>query len=125
MFSEMFKTLWENGVIQKGIFETIYMTLLSTLIAYVIGLPLGIILNITSDNGLTPNKPLNKIFKRAYFYNNTFYRKQESNTSRRKTQTRHRTDYGRSEACLLFARVAELILVMLRRGFVKCATSTK
>lgn len=60
MFSEMFKTLWENGVIQKGIFETIYMTLLSTLIAYVIGLPLGIILNITSDNGLTPNKPLNK-----------------------------------------------------------------
>lgn len=61
MFSDMFKTLWENGVIQKGIFETIYMTLISTFVAYVIGLPLGIILNVTSDNGLSPNKVVNKV----------------------------------------------------------------
>ena len=60
MFSEMFKELWSNGIILKGIWETIYMTLLSTGIAYIIGLPLGVILNVTSAGGLSPNKAVNK-----------------------------------------------------------------
>ena len=41
MFSEMLVKLWENGIIQMGIWETIYMTVLSSMIAYVIGLPRG------------------------------------------------------------------------------------
>ena len=61
MFSEMFNDLWSHGIILKGIWETIYMTLLSTGIAYVIGLPLGVILNVTSPNGLSPNRIINKV----------------------------------------------------------------
>ena len=38
--SEMFFKLWANGLIQKGIWETVYMTVLSTAFAYVLGLPL-------------------------------------------------------------------------------------
>ena len=47
MFSEMFYKLWNNGLIQLGIWETIYMTLISSAVAYLIGLPLGVILNVT------------------------------------------------------------------------------
>ena len=36
MLSEMFYKLWDNGLIQLGIWETIYMTLISSAIAYVI-----------------------------------------------------------------------------------------
>ena len=61
MFSEMFNDLWSHGLILKGIWETIYMTFLSTFIAYIIGLPLGVILNVTSPNGLAPNKVINKV----------------------------------------------------------------
>ncbi|MBP5342347.1 ABC transporter permease [bacterium] len=57
----MLRDLWNNGLIQIGILETIYMTLLSSLIAYIIGLPLGVILNITDKDGLTPNKVINSI----------------------------------------------------------------
>ena len=60
MFSEMFNELWSHGIILKGIWETIYMTFLSTAIAYVIGLPLGVVLNVTSSNGLSPNRVINK-----------------------------------------------------------------
>ena len=61
MLSEMFYKLWDNGLIQLGIWETIYMTLISSAIAYVIGLPLGIILNVTDDGGIHPVKWLNRI----------------------------------------------------------------
>lgn len=61
MFSEMFLKLWDNGLIQRGIWETIYMTVLSTVIAYVIGLPLGVILNITDKDGINPIYWLNRI----------------------------------------------------------------
>lgn len=61
MFSDMFNDLWANGIILKGIWETVYMTILSTAIAYLVGLPLGIILNVTSANGLSPNKVVNKV----------------------------------------------------------------
>ncbi len=61
MFSEMLVKLWDNGIIQKGVWETIYMTVLSSAISYVIGLPLGVILNITDRKGLKPLPLLNRI----------------------------------------------------------------
>ena len=33
MFSDMLTKLWENGIIQQGIWETVYMTVISSLIA--------------------------------------------------------------------------------------------
>ncbi len=41
--------------------NTLLMTLISTLISYLIGLPLGVILNITSEKGIAPNKIINMI----------------------------------------------------------------
>ncbi len=61
MFSEMLVKLWNNGIIQKGVWETIYMTVLSSAISYLIGLPLGVILNITDRKGLKPLPMLNRI----------------------------------------------------------------
>ena len=61
MFSEMLVKLWNNGIIQKGVWETIYMTVLSSAISYLIGLPLGVILNITDSKGLKPLPLLNRI----------------------------------------------------------------
>ena len=61
MLSEMFYKLWDNGLIQMGIWETIYMTVISSVIAYLLGLPLGVILCVTDDKGICPNKPLNRI----------------------------------------------------------------
>ena len=50
--SEMFVKLWDNGLLQLGVWETIYMTLLSTGFAYLFGLPMGVILWVTDKNGL-------------------------------------------------------------------------
>jgi len=61
MLSEMFYKLWDNGLIQLGIWETIYMTFISSALAYIIGLPLGVILTITDDKGICPNKAVNRI----------------------------------------------------------------
>lgn len=61
MISEMLQKLWANGILQLGIWETIYMTLLSTLFSYGIGLPLGIILSVTDKNGIHPMPWLNRI----------------------------------------------------------------
>ncbi len=61
MFSEMFYKLWNNGLIQIGIWETVYMTLISTAVAYVIGLPLGLVLSVTDDAGIHPIKWLNRV----------------------------------------------------------------
>ncbi len=60
MLSEMFYKLWDNGLIQIGIWETFYMTALSAAIAYIIGLPLGVVLNVTDKNGLHPIGWLNR-----------------------------------------------------------------
>ena len=60
MFSEMFYKLWDNGIIQLGVWETLYMTLLSSLLAYVIGLPLGLILCVTDKGGISPKPWLNR-----------------------------------------------------------------
>ena len=59
MFSNLFYQLVEQGVLVRGIWETVYMTLLSTLVAYLIGLPIGIVLNITGKGGLHPIRWLN------------------------------------------------------------------
>ncbi len=45
----------------KAIYETFLMVVISTSLAYLVGLPLGVILNITSKNGLKPNKIVNTI----------------------------------------------------------------
>ena len=59
--SEMLQKLLDSGVLQTGIWETIYMTLLSTLFSYAIGLPLGVILAVTSKAGIHPIPWLNRI----------------------------------------------------------------
>ena len=41
--------------------ETLGMTLISTLLAYLLGLPIGILLNVTSKNGLHPNRIVNMV----------------------------------------------------------------
>ena len=60
-FSDIFMKLWNAGLIQKGIWETIYMTLLATAVSYILGLPLGVILNITDKGGLHPVPWLNRL----------------------------------------------------------------
>jgi len=50
-----FASLW------MATYETLGMTLISAFLAYFVGVPLGIYLNITSKNGLHPNKPINLI----------------------------------------------------------------
>ena len=60
MFSDALMKLWDKGIIQLGIWETIYMTLLSTVIAYIIGLPIGVLLSITDKDGIHPIPWLNK-----------------------------------------------------------------
>ena len=59
--SEMLQKLLDSGVLQTGIWETIYMTLLSTLFSYAIGLPLGVILAVTSKEGIHSIPWLNRI----------------------------------------------------------------
>lgn len=61
MFSEMFYKLWDNGLIQMGIWETVYMTLIASALAYLIGLPLGVILCVTDDGGIHPMPVLNRV----------------------------------------------------------------
>ena len=48
-------------MIVEGIRDTLYMTLGSVLIGYVAGLPLGILLFVTNDNGLKPNRLVYRI----------------------------------------------------------------
>ena len=61
MLSETFYKLWAAGILQRGVWETIYMTVLSTAIAYLFGLPLGVILSVTDANGIRPTRWLNRI----------------------------------------------------------------
>ena len=60
-FSDIFLKLWNAGLIQKGLWETVYMTGLATAISYVLGLPLGVILNVTDRGGLHPVPWLNRL----------------------------------------------------------------
>lgn len=58
-FSDDFLKLWEKGEFFNGILETLYLTFVSAIVAYIIGIPLGVLLNITSKNGIKPNKWIN------------------------------------------------------------------
>lgn len=40
----------------KGVWDTIYMTLAATFFGYMLGLPMGIMLAVTSQDGLKPNR---------------------------------------------------------------------
>lgn len=44
-----------------ALWETVYMVIISTILAYVLGLPIGIVLNITSKDGVCPNKAVNSV----------------------------------------------------------------
>ena len=61
MLSEMFFKLWNSGIIQRGIWETVYMTFISSAFAYLFGLPLGVLLHVTDIDGIHPVPWLNKI----------------------------------------------------------------
>ena len=60
-FSDIFVKLWNGGLIQKGVWETIYMTGIATVISYFLGLPLGVVLNVTDRTGLHPVPWLNRL----------------------------------------------------------------
>lgn len=59
--SDLLAQLIEKGVLQKGIWETVYLTFISAFFSYIIGLPLGVLLNVTSSDGIKPVPWLNKI----------------------------------------------------------------
>lgn len=59
--SDMFFKLWDAGLIQLGIWETIYMVAISSVVAYLLGLPLGVILNVTDRGGIAPLPWLNRV----------------------------------------------------------------
>ena len=59
--NNMLSQLIDNGVLQLGVFETIYMTFISTFFSYLIGLPLGIFLSITDKGGICALPWLNKL----------------------------------------------------------------
>lgn len=48
-------------MILEGTGATLYMTLVSTAVAYLLGLPMGILLVVTAENGLRPNRVVYKI----------------------------------------------------------------
>lgn len=51
----------EGYNVLKAFYETVLMTIISTSLAYLVGLPLGVLLNVTSKNGLRPNKFINTV----------------------------------------------------------------
>ena len=61
MFSDMFYKVWENGLIQMGVVETIYMTLIATFFSYLFGLPMGVILKVTDQGGIRPTPWVNRL----------------------------------------------------------------
>ena len=44
-----------------SIWETLYMVIVSMILSYAIGIPIGVILNITSKDGICPNRPVNAV----------------------------------------------------------------
>ncbi len=45
----------------QGILESLYMTLVSTGVSYLIGIPLGVVLCITGEGGIRPNRAVNGV----------------------------------------------------------------
>ncbi|MDE5577079.1 MAG: ABC transporter permease [Oscillospiraceae bacterium] len=58
---DLLQQLIDKGVLQLGIWETIYMTFVSAFFSYIIGLPLGVLLSVTDKNGICALPWLNKI----------------------------------------------------------------
>ncbi len=56
--------MFDQGIIdmlKTGLFESLYMILVSTLVGYLLGLPMGIVLTITDEDGIKPNRVIYKI----------------------------------------------------------------
>lgn len=60
---EWFSTFYETygDLLIKGTLDSLYMTSISTLLAYVFGIPLGVLVVLTAQNDLHPNKAVNTI----------------------------------------------------------------
>ena len=54
---------WEKygPLLLEGTQDTLVMVLVSTVFAYLIGLPLGVLLVMTQEHGIRPNKWVNRI----------------------------------------------------------------
>ena len=61
MNNDLLSQLIDKGILQLGVWETIYLTFISAFFAYLFGLPLGILLSITDKGGIRPIPWLNKI----------------------------------------------------------------
>ena len=59
--NDLLTQLWDKGIIQLGVWETIYMTFISAFFAYLVGLPLGVLLCVTDKEGINPIGWLNKL----------------------------------------------------------------
>lgn len=59
--SDILTQLWDKGILQLGIWETVYMTFISAFFSYLFGLPLGVLLCVTDKEGICPISWLNKI----------------------------------------------------------------
>ncbi len=59
--SDILSQLWDKGILQLGIWETVYMTFISAFFSYLFGLPLGVLLCVTDKEGICPISWLNKI----------------------------------------------------------------
>ena len=59
--NDLLTQLWDKGIIQLGVWETIYMTFISAFFAYLVGLPLGVLLCVTDKEGIHPIGWLNKL----------------------------------------------------------------
>lgn len=45
----------------RGVQDTLYMTVVSTLFGYLLGLPMGVLLAVTDQDGLTPNRAVYRL----------------------------------------------------------------
>lgn len=61
MNNNLLPQLIDKGILQLGIWETVYMTFISAFFAYLVGLPLGVLLSVTDKGGIRPIPWLNKI----------------------------------------------------------------
>ncbi|MBP1562142.1 MAG: ABC transporter permease [Oscillospiraceae bacterium] len=61
MNGDLLSQLIDKGILQLGVWETIYLTFISAFFAYLFGLPLGILLSVTDKGGIRPIPWLNKI----------------------------------------------------------------
>lgn len=61
MNNELLSQLIDKGILQLGVWETIYLTFIPAFFAYLFGIPLGILLSVTDKGGIRPIPWLNKI----------------------------------------------------------------